>query len=231
MTASTHPDDAVAVLVSGGVDSAVLVVDLRATYAAVHPIYVRFGLRWEAAELEHLRDFLEAEGGPRAGLLPLTVLDEPVSQVYGDHWSNAGRPGVPDDRTDDGAVYLPGRNILLAAKAAVFCRLRGIESLAFGILRGNPFPDSTPAFFGRLTEALNLGMDGRLRIVRPYETLAKPDIIRKGAGLPLHLTFSCLDPQSGRHCGRCNKCAERARAFRDAGLTDLTPYAARPELF
>ena len=30
-----------------------------------------------------------------------------------------------------------------------------------------------------------------------------------GRGLPLELTFSCIAPVAGQHCGRCNKCAER----------------------
>jgi 7-cyano-7-deazaguanine synthase len=29
-----------------------------------------------------------------------------------------------------------------------------------------------------------------------------------------------------RHCGRCNKCAERRKAFADAGIADGTPYAS-----
>jgi 7-cyano-7-deazaguanine synthase len=40
------------------------------------------------------------------------------------------------------------------------------------------------------------------------------------------LTFSCLAPQGRRHCGRCNKCAERKRAFRQAGIPDPTKYAS-----
>ncbi|MBI1322835.1 7-cyano-7-deazaguanine synthase, partial [bacterium] len=42
---------------------------------------------------------------------------------------------------------------------------------------------------------------------------------------PLEHTFSCLSPVDGGHCGRCNKCAERQKVFRDAGIADLTSYA------
>jgi len=45
-----------------------------------------------------------------------------------------------------------------------------------------------------------------------------------GRNLPLKLTFSCISPVSGQHCGRCNKCAERRRAFADAGVPDPTDY-------
>jgi 7-cyano-7-deazaguanine synthase len=55
--------------------------------------------------------------------------------------------------------------------------------------------------------------------------LTKTDIIRRGRHLPLGLTFSCIAPVSRRHCGRCNKCAERRRAFVAAGIADPTDYA------
>ena len=215
-------------LVSGGVDSAVLCVDLLDRFDRVFPLYVRFGLRWEETERSSLRDFLAVASAGRPALMPLTVLDEPIDAVYGDHWSASGRPGVPDAETDDVAVYLPGRNVLLAVKAAVWCRMRGVEALAFGILKGNPFPDSTPDFFRELESVLNRAMTGRLTILRPYERMAKADVLRRGAGLPLHLSFSCLDPVKGLHCGRCNKCEERRRAFRDADVTDRTAYAPLP---
>jgi 7-cyano-7-deazaguanine synthase len=220
-----------AVLVSGGIDSAVLTVDLLREHPRVFPIYVRFGLRWEGVELDCLRAFLAAAGASRPGLAPLTVLDEPVAPVYGDHWSNAGQPDVPGYDTEDDAVYLPGRNVLLAAKAAVWCHLRGVETLAFGTLGANPFPDSTTGFFRDLEGVLNRAMGARLRIVRPYAGMPKADVLRRGAGLPLHLTLSCLDPAPPRrHCGACNKCAERRKAFRQAGLDDPAAYATAPSL-
>jgi 7-cyano-7-deazaguanine synthase len=215
------------VLASGGVDSAALAVDLAGRSATVFPIFVRFGLRWEDAELAGLRAFLGAVAHPRVA--PVTVLDEPVAEVYGpDHWS-VGGAAVPGLDSPDEAVYLPGRNLLLATKAAVWCRVRGVDRLALGSLAGNPFPDSSAEFFDALADVLGRGLDGRLEILRPYAGLAKADVLRRLPGLPWHLTFSCLAPDGrGRHCGACNKCAERIRAFRAAGAADPTDYANPP---
>ena len=215
----------VAVLASGGIESAVLCAALRRRGARVFPLYFRFGLRWEKVELAHLRAFLTevAQGGP----WPVHVLDEPVAEAYGDaHWSTGAR-SVPDARTPDEAVYLPGRNLLLGAKAAVWCRLNDIDRLAFGSLASNPFPDSTAEFFRDLEALANRALGGALRVVRPFARWHKPDVIRLGAelGLPLWETFSCIHPVRGAHCGACNKCGERRTAFRDAGVADHTPYA------
>ena len=161
----------------------------------------------------------------RPGLMPLQILDEPVADIYGPHWSTSGS-GVPDAQSDDEAVYLPGRNVLLIAKAAVWCLLRDVDDLALGCLQSNPFPDSTPEFFRDFQSVLNLAMNGRIRLIRPLEARRKEDVIRMGAKLPLRHTFSCLSPVGDRHCGDCNKCAERRRGFLRAGVTDETPYAA-----
>jgi 7-cyano-7-deazaguanine synthase len=212
---------AAAVLTSGGIDSAVLCVTLLRDFVRVVPIYIRSGLRWESAELSSLRCFLAAVKAP--GLESLVVLEQPIADVYGAHWSTTGAD-VPGSHTPDEAVYLPGRNVLLVGKAAVWCGLRGIDALALACLKSNPFPDSTPDFFQKLESVLNQAMSGRLRLLRPFDQLAKTDVLKLGKELPLHLTFSCINPVDGRHCGACNKCAERKRGFRDAGLPDRTDY-------
>jgi 7-cyano-7-deazaguanine synthase len=209
------------VLISGGLDSAILCVELLCDFRRVFPLYIRSGLRWEGAELGSLRQFLSAVERP--GLESLVVLEEPIADVYGTHWSTSGT-SVPGAETPDEAVYLPGRNLLLTTKAAVWCRLRGIETLALGSLGSNPFPDSTPAFFRDLESLLNQAMNGNLKLIRPFDSLHKTEVLLRGKDLPLHLTFSCINPLDGRHCGVCNKCAERKNGFAAAALPDLTKY-------
>jgi 7-cyano-7-deazaguanine synthase len=157
------------------------------------------------------------------GLGELVVLDEPIAEVYGAHWSTRGAD-VPGAETADEAVYLPGRNLLLTVKAAVWCRLRDIGVMALGSLGSNPFSDSTPEFFATLERLFTQAMGGDLRLIRPFAHLRKQDVLARGRHLPLHLTFSCIDPIDGRHCGTCNKCVERKNGFREAGLFDRTTY-------
>jgi 7-cyano-7-deazaguanine synthase len=172
--------------------------------------------------------FLAEVGDVRLGRLVL--LDEPIADVYGAHWSTNGE-GIPGSESADEAVYLPGRNLLLTIKASVWCRLRGIRTLALGSLGSNPFPDSTPEFFGTLEDLLNQAIGGGLRLIRPFATLHKADVLARGRHLPLHLTFSCIDPLGDRHCGRCNKCTERRKGFRDAGMFDPTSYTTQGDAF
>src|SRR5262245_45396484 len=143
-----------AVLVSGGLDSAILVGEEARRRPAVSPLYVRFGLAWEDVELANLRRFLQELHAPT--LRPLTVLEMPIRDVYGDHWSVTGR-GVPDEHTPDEAVYLPGRNALLLVKALLWCHLHGVPEVAMAPLESNPFPDATPEFYDAFSAAMNRG--------------------------------------------------------------------------
>jgi 7-cyano-7-deazaguanine synthase len=217
----------VAVLISGGLDSAILLAETLRQGHVVHPLYVRTGLLWETVELTHLGGFLEAMRC--AALQPLQVLDLPVGDLYGTHWSITGQ-AVPDEHSADEAVFLPGRNVLLLSKTMLWCHLHGISTVVLGLLGSNPFQDATPSFFGTFQNAVNQAVGGHVHVRRPYTGLSKMEVMQRGRGLPLERTFSCIRPMAGRHCGRCNKCAERRRAFAAAGMADTTEYAtsARP---
>jgi 7-cyano-7-deazaguanine synthase len=211
----------VCVLVSGGVDSAVLVWHLLRQGDEVQPVYVQTGMVWETVERAWLDRYLSAIRTP--ALRPLHPLVFPLRDVYQSHWSVSGQETPGYDAPDE-AVYLPGRNIILTAKTAVYCALQGIERIATGVLAGNPFPDATADFFTRLGQVMGTGLSAPIRIERPFGAMHKVDVVRLGAEAPLHLTFSCIRPVGELHCGDCNKCAERQRGFLDAGVADHTGY-------
>ena len=215
---------AVAVLASGGLDSAILVAHLAGEGRQVTPVYVRFGLAWEDVEARHLERFLTSLPSPHVE--PLILLDLPVADIYGAHWSVTGKD-VPDDSSPDEAVYLPGRNLLLLAKSSVWCALNGIPTIALGTLAANPFPDADREFFAGFSALAGRALDRQLEVVTPFAGRAKHEVIELGRDLALDLTFSCIAPRSERHCGRCNKCAERRLAFRELGIADATEYADR----
>jgi len=154
---------------------------------------------------------------------PLALFKLPLEDLYGRHWSLGHKP-VPGARTRDAAVYLPGRNPLLTLKPAVFCAQKGIADMALGSLNRNPFPDATPAFFKLWSRALARALGKPLRLAAPLRRLSKDRVIRLNRRWPLHVSFSCLAPKGYKHCGRCNKCAERKAAFKKARVPDETSY-------
>src|SRR5207248_7938012 len=101
----------------------------------------------------------------------------------------------------DEAVFLPGRNVRLLAKALLWFHRHGVPAVALGSLHGNPFPDATPAFFAAYQEVVNQAVGGNVRILHPLAGFAKVTVLRLGHALPLEWTFSCIRPVGGRHCG------------------------------
>ena len=221
-----------AVLLSGGLDSAVLLADEAARIGAgdVQPIYVSAGLAWEDAERRMVSRLLDTP--PFRGVRPLASLTVDMRDVYAaSHWAIRGTP--PAYHTPDEDVYLPGRNVVLLAKAAVFCAVASLDRIALGTLAHNPFPDATDEFRAAFARALSLGLAHDVQIAAPFAGTSKAEVTRRGIelGVPFQFTLSCMSPavSTGRavfiHCGTCSKCRERHDAFLELGLADPTVYA------
>ena len=211
-----------AVLVSGGLDSAILLADMvNHKFPKVWPIFIQCGLYWEKTELNYLKKFITAIEAPN--LCELVVLDIPVSDLYKDHWSLTGI-NVPDTESPDEAVFLPGRNVLLTAKSLLWCNLNQVKSLSLAVLESNPFPDATDSFFLGMEQTINESVSGNVKLLRPYAGMHKTDVLKLGREAPLEYTFSCIYPTNGVHCGKCNKCAERKNGFINASMKDPTSY-------
>ena len=218
-----------AVLISGGLDSTVLLAAeaTRAEPTIVQPIYVSAGLAWEGAERAAVSALL-ALAPLRGCTRPLVSLTVDTRDVYAaGHWAIVGRP--PGYHTPDEDAYLPGRNIVLLGKAAVFGAAAGLDRLVLGTLARNPFPDATTAFRSAMASALSLGLAHTLAIDAPFSHVGKAEVIRRGValGVPLDVTLSCMNPIRQLHCGACSKCRERHDAFREAEIVDTTEYADR----
>ena len=209
------------VLVSGGIESSVLLSEALGRYDHVTPVYIRNHLRWEDTEIFCLKNFIR--GLKQNNLRPLALLDLTMRDLYETHWSITGIK-IPSGKSQDDSVYLPGRNIIFLSKAACFAAIKGIPVIEIGVLRGNPFTDSTKIFFKKMSEVLSLGLNTPIEVKAPFQTMKKEEVIALGKKLPLESTFSCLNPKGFEHCGECNKCIERKKAFFASGIFDKTRY-------
>jgi 7-cyano-7-deazaguanine synthase len=219
----------IGLLLSGGIDSAVLLDQLLRQGSRVVPFYVRTGCVWDPCEWDAVRQILSATSAVHERVDELVLLEMPLEDLYGNHWSLSGE-NVPDGTTADEAVFMPGRNPLLLLKPALWCQMNGVGRLALATLGNNPFDDATPEFFAAFESMLQRATGERVQVVRPFASMAKHKVLELGRHLPLELTFSCLSPVNGAHCGACNKCAERRLAFREIGRDDPTYYATAGSL-
>ena len=222
MKSSVRDSETLALLMSGGLDSAVLLGHLLEQGKSVQPIYIATGCVWQEAERDAIGRFL-AEMGPR-GVKAVVELEMPLADLYGNHWSMTGE-NVPDESTPDEAVFLWGRNPLLLLKAMLWCSGHGISRLALATLASNPFADASADFFRQFEQSLLTATGSEVRVLRPFSRMSKAEVVELGRGMPLHETFSCLAPLRGQHCGVCNKCAERSQGLSLLPGGDRTHYA------
>ena len=70
------------------------------------------------------------------------------------------------------------------------------------------------------------GTEKPIEISSPFSDLEKSGIIKAAVelGVPLEKTWSCY-LNGPVHCGACESCHNRQKAFKDAGIPDPTEYA------
>ena len=215
-----------AVLLSGGLDSAVLARR-------------RSGARRGAADLRQrrprvgsgrARDRRRAFSRARAlggRVRPLVSLGVDMRDVYAaTHWAMQGRP--PAYHTPDEDVYLPGRNVVLLGKAAVYCAAAKIDRLVIGTLAHNPFPDATPEFRAAMARALSLGLDRPLQIDAPYANTEKAEVIRRGAALGVPVRADAVVHESAASRGSRSRSPQPSTAASAASAASGTTRSSRP---
>ena len=147
-------DSTMGLLLSGGLDSSILLGYLLSQHRRIQPFYVQSQLVWQREERRAVGRLLRAMAAPRSA--ELRVLDLPLRDLYQDHWSVTG-DSVPDACSRDDAVYLPGRNALLLIKPALWCRLHGVRELALAVLRIEPVCRRHRGVFRGLSDRVEFG--------------------------------------------------------------------------
>lgn len=126
--------------------------------------------------------------------------------------------------------YVPFRNAHMLSIAVSWAEVTGARAVYIGAVAedSSGYPDCRPEFYAAFQHAIDTGTrpQTRIEIKTPVINLRKSEIIRRGLelGAPLALTWSCYQAEE-RACGRCDSCALRLRAFREAGAVDPIPYA------
>lgn len=214
----------IVLILSGGLDSSVLLYHLRAEGHDVRALSVDYGQR-HSRELEHARHIAAAAGVAHRivdlqGLAPLFagsgLVNQSIAIPHGEYAEQNMRVTV-----------VPNRNMIMLSVAVAWALSEKASAVSFAAHHGyhTLYADCRPEFIEALRRAIHLADDDRVDLVAPFATWTKADIVRRGAelGVPLGMTWSCYEGAEA-HCGRCGTCVERREAFAVAGIEDPTRY-------
>jgi 7-cyano-7-deazaguanine synthase len=215
-------------LVSGGMDSCVTAAIAREENEELAFLHVSYGQRTEARERRAFEELADHYGIERR----LAVSIEHLSRIGGSSLTQSSMPVTEADleSKEIPTSYVPFRNAHLLAIAASWAEVIGARSIYIGAVAedSSGYPDCRPEFYAAFEHAIEVGTrpETHIKIMTPVIALRKSEIILRGLelGAPLGLTWSCYQA-SERACGRCDSCALRLRAFREAGRRDPILYA------
>ena len=220
------------VLVSGGMDSAVVAAIARAQGFEVFALSVAYGQR-HVSELA-----AAARVAKMTGAAQHKVVDVDLRSIGGSALTDDIDVPTDADGHELGdaipSTYVPARNTIMLSVALGWAEVLGANDIFCGVnaVDYSGYPDCRPAFIEAFERLANLatkaGVEGAgFRVHAPLMTMGKDAIVREGVrlGVDFAQTVSCYQADAdGRSCGHCDACRLRAQGFADAGIDDNTRY-------
>lgn len=189
-------------LLSGGIDSAVLLAREHAAGRTPISLFIDYGQRAAAREWAAARA-QAARAESRLCRLDLSQLGDVFRAV----------------RDEKLHVPLPHRNLVAVALALSYAANIGASRVLLALNRDDQtaYASASPAFIAALQAAA--ASLGNLEIATPLSGIDKKEVVRAGAALAVNFaqTWSCLLGYA-MPCRRCSQCRSRAAAL--DGLAD-----------
>jgi len=210
-------------LLSGGLDSAVAAAIAKNEGYEIYCLSFNYG-QIAAKEIECARSIARALGAREHRIIDVSFLKD----LYGSGVTALLDKNMPMPERFEQSVIVPFRNGIFISIAAGYAAIIGADVIFYGAQGDDAkfYPDCRQNFVSAISQAISSGTESKLTLRNPLGDKTKTEVIKIGAelGVPLELTWSCyLDGDV--HCGRCESCRNRKRAFEEAGVKDPTTYA------
>lgn len=198
----------VVLLLSGGIDSTVLLYWLVEKGYEIFPLIINYGQVTFGSEYRHSTNILN-------GLDINNLFSIDISQV-----SRVGMGSLvgeyPNDVTSQNewhsTEFFPNRNLILLTLATSYAYKMGVSNIAIGVV-GKSYKDTSLDFLNSLMKCLEASLMP-VNIIAPFADREREEVIKSAVrlGVPLKMTFSC-NALNNRHCYLCNSCYEREIVF------------------
>ncbi len=208
------------VVLSGGPDSATVAYWAKKQRYELYGLSCKYG-QLASKEVEHAKLIAQKLG------MTLKVIDlSSLKDIY------AGVTSVVDPKIEmtesfSQPIIVPFRNAIFLSVAVAYAVSVGATKIFYGAQGSDePFyPDCRKEFYKSFETTARLGTGENITVEAPFSDVPKSAIIRRGVelGVPFKLTWSCYF-NGQKHCGKCESCMNRKKAFREAQIQDPTEY-------
>lgn len=217
-------------VLSGGLDCCVATSTLARDFE-IHAITFNYGQKAFERELEAAKEICSKMGWTHE------VIDLPWLEKISTSSLNTDDE-IPDVNVEDlddmkkasetaSSVWVPARNMVFTSIAVSYAESIGADAIIVGWDKEEAatFPDNSKEFLEKFNELIDVGSPEKIRIEAPAIDLTKEEIVKLGieVGAPMELSYSCYKGGE-KHCGVCESCMRRRRAFKQLGIEDLTEY-------
>ncbi len=213
-------------ILSGGMDSATLLYELRALDIDVYTLSFSYGQK-HSKELKYA-EMIAGMAGAHHKVVDIGFLKNIAPSAL-----TRDAIKVPDGMYSDDnmkSTVVPYRNMIMLSIAASYAAGLNIGEVYYGAHAGDHhiYPDCRPVFINTLNKAFERGDYSEIKLMAPYQNITKSDICKRGLelGVPYEYTWTCYKGEDVP-CGTCGSCTERAEAFADNGVDD--PLLTRGE--
>ena len=216
---STKKEKCVVVL-SGGPDSATVAYWAKKQGFDVHAITFKYG---QIAT----KEVSCAQKIAKKLSIPIKIVNlSSLKEVFGDVTSLCNTD-IPMTSSFSQPIIVPFRNAIFLSVAVSYAASICANKILYGAQGSDePFyPDCRREFYKAFEKAACLGTGSSISVEAPFSDKPKSETIKIGTqlGVPFSLTWSCY--RDGlKHCGKCESCVNRKKAFARAGIPDQTEY-------
>jgi len=206
-------------LISGGIDSTTAAATLKHEGWGVYGLTMNYG-QIGKKECEAAKRVCEKLG------IPLTYLDLTDLQKVMQS-SSLVNPAIVMTETFTAPIIVPNRNSIMLSIAIAFAYSIGADAVSYGahLSDRRDYPDCRKEFIETFLAAERLATERDIKFLAPNIGILKSDVVKmaKHLGVPIGLTWSCYK-DGEKHCGRCESCNNRKKAFQEAGIKDPVKY-------
>jgi len=208
------------VLFSGGLDSTTAIYWALNKKYIVEAIYIDYKHSARDKELKSVMDIADKSG------IILHILKNSLSPKIFEEMSVVyPLKGGTKDKYSDMPIF---KNTIFSLLIGTDFALRAQSSILIMATNANDAIEHLgfqKKFFKTYEKLVKVWGNKQFKLLIPFLEKSKREIVEIGFkfSVPFELTWSCRY-KNEKHCGTCNRCLERSKAFTEARIIDPTEY-------